>query len=135
MTDKNTPKDDVVWNNIDVEQGDDISLEPIDPGTTAARQSRREMERPKLPAEVVEESPRFQFTIKHMLIANAVVAVSFGLMQWIAPSGLAGLLGMIAFISGLVIAAFKPDSRAIQVAWWSLLGLYAMSCLFAACSL
>lgn len=130
---KNALKDDVVWSNVDVEQGDDVSLQPIDPATTAVRRSMRDRDsvRPRLSPEIVEEPTPFQFSIKQMLIANAVLAVSFGLMRWFAPSGMAGMLGVATIVSAVLIVAFKPEHQGIQKAWWCLFGLYAMACLFA----
>ncbi len=130
-----TGSEDVVWSNIDnaLDEGDDIKLEPIDPETDKARQAMREMEQPplKIVDDVVPEPARFQFTLRQILIANAVIAVAFALMQVFAPSGMAGLFGFAVFVSGIGLAVYQPDHPLVTKIWWGMVAMYVVFCVYA----
>jgi len=126
--------EEVVWTNVDgaLEEADDIKLEPIDPETDIARRAMREMERPAPTIlEVIEEPVRFQFTLRHILIANAVIAVAFALLRIFAPSGMAGLLGIAVFFSGIVLAVHQPDHPLVTRIWYGMVTMYVVFCAYA----
>jgi hypothetical protein len=126
--------EEVVWTNVDgaLEEADDIKLEPIDPETDMARRAMREMERPAPTiVEVTEEPVRFQFTLRHILIANAVIAVAFALLRIFVPSGLAGLLGIAVFFTGIVLAVYQPDHPLVTRIWYGMVTMYVVFCAYA----
>ncbi len=112
---------------LPVADEDDMSftLEPLDPETEAARQRMREAETP-LSRRVVPppESPRLQFSIRQVLIANAMLAVALALLQAVAPQLIAGALGLVAFGVFIGVHYYQPARGEPYAVSWGLIILY-----------
>lgn len=126
--------EEVVWTGVEniLDEADDVKLEPLDPETEKARHTIRERPQPDLTVVKVSEQPaRFQFTLRHVLMANVIIAVAFALVRVFAPSGMAGLFGIAVFISGIVLAVYQPEHPMVTRIWWGLVAMYVVFCAFA----
>jgi len=102
---------------------------------------RRSLE-PVVPEVVREDKPEepddvplgpFQFTLRDMLLLMTGVAVWLGLMNSVnwGWSIMAGLAGVAALLSLIMLTAFEPENRNVRLAWWGLFGIYLLTCLTA----
>jgi len=126
---KHHPRDDVVWENIDLDNYDEIELAPLERRRHAMRESI-------LPLEIVyeeeqEQPVKYQFAIRHMLVAQACLAVLLGLMQVFAPSLLAGTLGISVLIMAILMAVYEPEEKRVQLLWWTFFAIYLIACIVA----
>ena len=85
---------------------------------------------PEEPPESLDRSRR-QFTLAELLILTTVSSMFMSLVvvfarRWDWAAGLAGLL---AFLSLIVLLAFEPDNRAVRLGWWTMLVFYLLACL------
>ena len=124
--------EDVIWANVD-DQADDISLVPLDPDEERRRPRLRET---MIPLGVVfddedEEEVKPQFSIRHLMIAQAMIAVLLGLMRVFAPGLFAGSLGIMAMVFAGLLSFYEPDDKRIHHGWWALFAIYLLSCIFA----
>ena len=125
---------DVEWQNVDHlldEDGEEVVLAPPDPEVDAHRASLHEHSFDLEPDEEVEESRRYQFSIREILILNTVLAVFFALLRVLAPSWLAGSLGVVTLLTAIMLAVYQPESRRVEMAWWCMLLVYVATCAFA----
>lgn len=132
---------DVVWDNVPEEEEDDdevLTLSPIDPDTDAARRRIVYHNLERSPSEYVDAEPdeepqefRWQFSLSRMFIGTTAIAVSIGISNWIWPNMLAGTLGLLVFLSLVVIAVFQVEDKRIKNAWWVLFGVYFLSSMIA----
>lgn len=108
------------------ESVDDEPLEPIELTPPPVSSS------PSEAADMWEESPapepmRIRFSLRSLMIAMTVAAVSLGMIHYLGgPGPTATILGLIAF-AGLVIVAlgFEP-AQALILGWWFILLLYVV---------
>ncbi len=82
-----------------------------------------------------QETGDHQFTVGELLGLVAVVAVVLGVMGCL-PGGhsmeiLAGVAGITVLASLVLLALLQPSRPIFQIAWWTLLGLYALASLAA----
>ena len=121
--------EDVIW-DLEVDSYDDIPLVPIDPEDERRRIRPRES---MLPVGVVyeedEEDPPLQFSIRHILVSQGIVAMMLGLIKLLVPSLLAGTLGILAVCAALFISIYEPEDKRIRHAWWGLFGFYLAACI------
>jgi hypothetical protein len=127
----NGPRDDV---RMSIPEGDDdtadppLSLVPLDPEIPAVRPihplADRRFERPPMARETAE---RWQFTLAHLLIANSLLAVILALSHWMAPSLLAGALGLAAFGMILFVTVYQPDQARMYSLAWTLIVVYLLA--------
>ena len=134
---RNAPPDsarlseDVVWQGVDPDAYDDISLVPLDPEEERQRPYRREA---LLPLETYDEedeepfSPGPQFSIKHMMIAQGVVAGILGLVRAFAPGLTAGVLGILTTGLAILIAVYEPEDKRVQRLFVVSFVLYLLLC-------
>jgi hypothetical protein len=74
---------------------------------------------------------RFQFTLRHLLIGNTVLAVMLALMQFMAPDWMAGLLGLAALVASLLVAIYQPSHPQAYAITWMLLATYVVAAIVA----
>ncbi len=79
------------------------------------------------------EQFRFQFTLSDLFMLTTALAVLLGIMsllrwKWQIAAGLAGIG---AFVSLLVITIYEPERRIAQTIWWTMLAFYLLTCLAA----
>jgi hypothetical protein len=114
-----------------------IPLAPIDPATDAARQRMREIESaeargvltPLAPTE--RRSKPWQFTLGQLIIANTILAVTLAVMQFLAPSFIAGILGIAAYAMLLRVTVYQPVRWNLYIVAWCLIGLYLFTAIAA----
>lgn len=128
--------DDVVWGNVNKDDDGGLTLAPLDPkeeqppGEASEAMLRAEAAlRGEAPS--LDDYPRPQFTLKHMVIAQAVIAVLLGLIRAFAPQMMAGSLGIIAMLFAAVISILEPEDRRVTIAFWCVMFLYVMACVIA----
>ena len=125
--------DDVAWTNVDADDDGGLSLVPLDPEEERRRRRQRESLLPSDTAYEEDDLEEFeyvklQFSLKHMIIGQAVIAVILGLVRIFAPGAMAGTLGIAAVILAIAISVFEPDDKRFNAAWWCLFVLYIISC-------
>ena len=134
------PFDDVVlrWDDTrreddDDEDAGDLTLSPTDPETDLARQSMREAEQAPSLSVVNSEaedakSPAapFQFSIRHVLIGNVVLAVALAVLRLIAPEMVAVALGMLAFAVLIAVQVLQPADKRVYGIATALIAIYAV---------
>jgi ABC-type multidrug transport system permease subunit len=102
----------------------ELQLQPTDPETDAARQMIKESELPfREPAQEIPE-PRWQFGILHLIFATTLFAIAAALLQWFAPSLLAGTIGLLALIVLIIRGVVQIRSREFEIFFWSAIVLY-----------
>lgn len=126
---------DVEWRNVEhlLNESDEVVFAPPDPKVEQYRASLHEHSFELAPEEEEEEeeSLRFQFSIRELLILNAVLAVLFALLRVLAPSWMAGSLGIVTLLTAIMLAVYQPESRRVEMAWWCMLLIYLATCAFA----
>lgn len=124
---------DVEWRNIDhlLDEGDEIVLAPPDPEVEEHRASLHEDAFHLEPDTELVESPRYQFSLREILILNTVLAVFLALLRVLAPSWVAGSLGIVTLLTAIMLAVYQPESRRVELAWWCMLLIYVATCAFA----
>ena len=76
---------------------------------------------------------RFQFTLSDLFVVTTALSVLLsimGLLKWKWQYA-AGLAGIGAFVSLLVITIVEPERRTTHVIWWSFFVFYLLACLVA----
>ncbi len=102
----------------------DLRLKPIDPETDAARQMIKEAELPFQEPDHEIPNPRWQFGILHLIFATTIFAVASALLQWFAPSLLAGTIGLLTLLILIVRGVVQIRSREFEIFFWSAIVLY-----------
>jgi len=111
-------------------------IPPVEP---AAGDRFHDLVVPEIVVEDEDEEPsepaagRFQFTIRDMLLLMTGVAIWLGAMttlHW-SWSIAAGLSGVAALVSLLVLMVHEPENPSVRLAWWGVLGVYVLTCLAA----
>jgi hypothetical protein len=136
--DKSVPKpshqirEDVIWCDIDVDEYEELPLAPLDSKTEASRRAIRESY-VTVSVEWEEEPtpPTHQFTLVQLIIAQACFAVLFGTLQILAPSLVAGALGIGVLVMAILMSLYKSDERHVYMAWWTVFSFYLIACLVA----
>ena len=111
------------------------AMDPIIPEVVAEDEpyeSRRSVDE-RLDFESFREKFHFQFTLADLFILTTATAVLLSIMRLVAWKWqyAAGLGGVGAFISLLVITYIEPERRIAQTIWWSILTFYLLACLAA----
>jgi hypothetical protein len=75
------------------------------------------------------ESSRFQFSVAEMLLLVGVVALFLGILGCFPREYAAGLAGLGALVSMLVLILLKPTQPIIRLGWWIVLAIYALMAL------
>jgi hypothetical protein len=95
-------------------------------------------EPPVLPAELDEEDddeglaePSQQFTLREMMLITLIAAVGFGVLRFFPPALFAGAMGGIAIVGLAVLTIAKPERVIFHLIWWTILGVYIISSVFA----
>jgi hypothetical protein len=85
------------------------------------------------PEPLDEPTPRFQFTVRDMLLLTTGVAIWLGVMSTVnwGWSIAAGVAGVAALISLIVLSVHEPENPTIRRGWWCVLGVYLLTCLAA----
>ena len=78
-----------------------------------------------------DQPPRYQFTLRDLIILNSAIAVVLGLMRLVAPSMTAGALGAMTLLAAMALAFYQPDDKRVELAWWAMLAIYLIACLAA----
>jgi hypothetical protein len=100
-------------------------LAPIDPQTEEARQRMRQTEPPRTALVVSEpETSHWQFSLGQLILANTLLAVTLAMLQIMAPSYIAGALGLVSFAFFLLVWVYQPARPAIYAVCWGLIVLY-----------
>jgi hypothetical protein len=73
-----------------------------------------------------KEESRFQFSIAEMLLLVGAVALFLGILGCFPPEYAAGLAGLGALASMLVLILLKPTQPIIRLGWWIVLVIYAL---------
>jgi hypothetical protein len=73
-----------------------------------------------------KEESRFQFSIAEMLLLVGVVALFLGILGCFPQEYAAGLAGLGALASMLVLILLKPTQPIVRMGWWIILGIYAL---------
>lgn len=76
---------------------------------------------------------RFQFTLRDMLWLTTGVAVwlsAMSIIHW-SWSIAAGLAGVAALVSLIVLGVHEPDNPNVRFAWWCIMIVYALTSLAA----
>lgn len=73
-----------------------------------------------------KEESRFQFSIAEMLLLVGAVALFLGVLGCFPPEYAAGLAGLGALASMLVLILLKPTQPIIRLGWWIVLVIYAL---------
>ncbi len=83
--------------------------------------------------ESFRERFHLQFTLADLFILTTASAVLLSIMRLVAWKWqyAAGLGGVGAFVSLVVIAYVEPERRIAQTIWWSILTFYLLACLAA----
>ena len=82
--------------------------------------------------ESVELAP-FQFTLADMFILTTAVALILGIVSLFAWHWqyAAGLAGIGAFVSVVLLTTYEPENSTVRVACWATLVFYVMACMAA----
>jgi hypothetical protein len=97
---------------------------------------------PVIPEVVSEDDPfepepgvnaPFQYSLSDLFVLTAGVALVFGVMSLLAWHWeyAAGLAGLGAFISVILLTTYEPEHHGIRVACWTMLVVYALTCMAA----
>ena len=83
--------------------------------------------------EGFRENFQFQFTLSDLFMVMTASAVLLSIMSLLRGKWqyAAGLAGIGAFVSLLVITIVEPERRVVQSIWWSFLVFYLLACLAA----
>ncbi len=103
--------------NIQEPLVDEFQLEPLDQDVESNRQRIKESLRQVGVIEDEAAEPRYQFSIFHIMMATALVAVSFGASQWLPSAVVAGVLGVIACLSLVAMLNIGRERPGLQMAW------------------
>ena len=113
----------------DIAHDDEMRLISVDPVTERARQAQKT---PRLPVGTIyaneQEPDRAQFSIRHVLILQAGLAVLLGLTHLIAPSLVAGALGITGMFLAILIAVYDPEDKRVTIAIWVFILFYLLAC-------
>ena len=115
-------------------------MAPLDPETEAARHRIRDVERLQFalsaqwPAARGLTRPRWQFTLGQLIFVNTILAVALAMCQVLAPSLLAGALGLIAFSLFAFAIVYQPDRQVVYVVEWVLILVYVLVAGIACCA-
>ena len=107
---------------------DEYPLSPLDPERAEHSSSFAPVDLDELMESARPAQPSFQFSMAEMFLLVAVVSIVLGLLNCFPPQYAAGLAGLGALVSMLVIAILKPTRPIVYVAWWVVLGIYLLSC-------
>jgi hypothetical protein len=111
----------------DDEEATELTLQPVDPATEAARQRIREFDRlPTEPLVEKTEPPRLQYSLGQILFGMSACAVALALTQALAPSLIAGTVGLVAFSALIAVLVCQPERREVHAIAWGLLVLYVL---------
>jgi hypothetical protein len=110
------------------EDADDapLTLAPPDPEVPATR-TAAVLPRFEPAAASRRAADRLQFTLGQVLIANSVLAVILALGHWMAPSLVAGTLGLLAFGLFLYVTIYQPQQPGMYSLAWMLIAIYALA--------
>ncbi|MEM6329780.1 MAG: hypothetical protein AAF790_05980, partial [Planctomycetota bacterium] len=67
---------------------------------------------------------RLAFSTKHLLITMTAAAVLLGVLSWVTPGLLAGVLGLVAIAGLLVFVTGVEAPPPAVMAWWVVVSLY-----------
>jgi hypothetical protein len=104
------------------------TLAPPDPAGPDDR--RRPASRSIVPRQGPADEPfseRWQFTLAQVLIANSMLAFVLALTHWMAPTLLAGILGLVAFGLFLFVTVYQPSQPGIYALVWILVLVYVVA--------
>lgn len=73
-----------------------------------------------------KEESRFQFSIAEMLLLVGAVALFLGVLGLFPREYAAGLAGLGALASMLVLILLKPTQPIVRLGWWIVLAIYAL---------
>ena len=130
-------REDVIWGNVNADDDGGFTLVPLDPEEEQRRVRQRET---MVTVDVVyddeEDDQRFdyvqpQFTLKHLIITQAVVALILALVRLLAPGMMAGALGIAAMLLAAGISILEPEDRRVNITWWCLFAMYLLGCVIA----
>ena len=76
--------------------------------------------------EIEKEQSRFQFSMGEMLLLVGTVALFLGVLGCFPREYAAGLAGLGALASMLVLILLKPTQPIIRLGWWIILLIYAL---------
>jgi hypothetical protein len=108
---------------------DEYPLGPVEPQRAKHDSSSELVDIDELLESARPEQPSFQFSMAELFLLVALVSFVLGLLNCIPPQYAAGLAGLGALVSMVVIAVLKPTRPIIYLAWWVVLGIYLLSCL------
>ncbi len=80
----------------------------------------------ELIATAEKKESRFQFSIGEMLLLVGAVALFLGILGCFPREYSAGLAGLGALASMLVLVVLKPTQSIVRLGWWIVLAIYAM---------
>lgn len=73
-----------------------------------------------------KQASRFQFSVAEMLLLVGLVALFLGILGCFPREYAAGLAGLGALASMLVLILLKPTQPIVRLGWWIVLAIYAM---------
>ncbi|MCA9171935.1 MAG: hypothetical protein KDB23_29910 [Planctomycetales bacterium] len=117
--------------NPDVE----VFLQPLDPEIERARMRIRE---PQFDADELTEATRehdhgtrVQYGIRELLLATTVMAFGLATLQFVAPTALAFVIGLITLGAIIGINIYEPETPNVRRAAWCLVLTYVLVALVA----
>ena len=76
--------------------------------------------------EAEQDESRFQFSVGEMLLLVGAVALFLGVLGCFPREYSAGLAGLGALASMLVLILLKPTQPIVRLGWWIILIIYAL---------
>lgn len=126
---------DTGWGNLDMDSYEQLPLAPIDEAEERRRPRQREALLPV--GTIYEEEPELmdlKFSLRHILIGQAIIAACLGAMRLFGlfgAGGFAGTLGVLSIIFAALISLHDPDDKRTILVWWALFIFYLLSCIVA----
>ncbi len=72
------------------------------------------------------EQSRFQFSVGEMLLLVGAIALFMGALGYFPREYAAGLAGLGALASMLVLILLKPTQPIVRLGWWIVLAIYVL---------
>jgi len=108
------------------DQGDTYRVGPPDPECLEGPSPHPSQDLNEVITEAEREESRFQFSMAEMLLLVGAVALFLGVLGCFPREYSAGLAGLGALASMLVLILLKPTQPIVRLGWWIVLVIYAL---------
>jgi hypothetical protein len=109
---------------------DGYRIDPSDPGIVDHEPAVYPLYPEPAVEEVPEERPG-QFSLAELMLLVTLVAMLLGILGLFPPDYAAGLAGLGALASTIVLTFVKSHTTVFRVLWWAMLFIYALTCIVA----